>query len=94
MNKSYTKPFGHPQHWKYSQDQELTEAIQAYLEHEPITQGQQEIVVEYVRYFIEAPAYNSRPMIAYVRANLQEIKTRDDLQLLLQQIQTQGLMPL
>lgn len=90
----YSKPFGHPEHWRFSADQDQTEAIQKFLDQHMLTQGQQTLVIEYVRYFVKAPAYANRPTTVELQQLAESARTLDDVRKLIEHAQRIGIVPL
>lgn len=84
---------GVPGYWMNETGGELRPAIEAYLEHRPMTDRQLALLRLYLRQWIMAPSWQGR-MIDVLRTQVNEITTRADIDRWLDRALEEGIDPL
>lgn len=82
-----------PQFWMRETGGDLRGAVEAYLENQPMTEGQIRLMRLYLRQWILAPQWRG-PMVDVLRTQVNEITTRRDINRWLDRALDEGIDPL
>lgn len=98
MPKTYVLPWGIPLYWRDEQSGELPRAVEAYIAFmgangPALSKQQLELVIDYLRYFINAPCWAGFSKLAMLRVRATRLKTVDDVDKFIQAALNIGLDP-
>lgn len=96
----YEEPYGHPYKWTYEKTGIVYQAVLAYLDHHrirsAITFEQTRLVRDYIRYYVNAPAFNQidPKHITELREQAEQAESPDEIEQVYQRCLQLGLEPL
>jgi hypothetical protein len=96
---SCTTEFGIPLNWQHApmliRDHKLLEwAIRAFLKNEPLEQGGLEILLNYCRYYFNAPCWEGEAELEELKAGISKTTTIEDLRICILNAIELGIDPL